>query len=70
MRGTSWCVLQAPASAMLQDDEQTARTGPGRAEGVSGDPAQVTPGSRGDGGVSLQPPQVSTHIQVQAGLPA
>lgn len=28
---------------------------------MSGDPDQVTPGSRGDRGVSLQVPQVSTH---------
>lgn len=29
IRGPSWCVLQAPASAILQGGEQTAGTQPG-----------------------------------------
>lgn len=55
---------------MLQGGEQTAETRLGRPEEVSGDPIQVTPGSKGNRGVSLQSPQVSPHIQVLVGLPA
>lgn len=57
-------LLRPPGSSLCHAADCGMQPGLSWTEEVSGDPAQVAPGSRGAGGVSLQPPQVSAHIQV------